>query len=212
MEKVTVIGVAGGTGSGKTTFAKRLLEMLDEQDAAIISHDYYYKNHPDLTFEQRALLNYDHPNAFDTQRLIDDIKKLKAGESVLVPRYSFEQHERLPECVLQTPKKIIIVEGILIFENKELRDLMDMKLFVDADSDIRFIRRLLRDVKKRGRDLDSVVNQYIQTVKPMHEAFVEPCKKFADIALLEGGKNPVALKVVVDSINAILKENNEDNI
>lgn len=210
MEKVTIIGVAGGTGSGKTTFAKRLLKMLDEHDAAIISHDYYYKDHSDLTFEERALLNYDHPNAFETQRLIEDLKKLKEGESVYIPRYSFEEHKRLPEYVLQEPKKIIIVEGILIFENKELRDLMDMKLFVDADSDIRFIRRLLRDVKKRGRDLNSVVNQYTQTVKPMHDAFVEPSKKFADIALLEGGKNEVALKVVVDSIKAILKENSSN--
>lgn len=210
MEKVTIIGVAGGTGSGKTTFAKRLLKMLDEHDAAIISHDYYYKDHSDLTFEERALLNYDHPNAFETQRLIEDLIKLKAGENVYIPRYSFEEHKRLPEYVLQEPKKIIIVEGILIFENKDLRDLMDMKLFVDADSDIRFIRRLLRDVKKRGRDLNSVVNQYTQTVKPMHDAFVEPSKKFADIALLEGGKNEVALKVVVDSIKAILKENSSN--
>lgn len=207
MEKVTIIGVAGGTGSGKTTFAKRLLRMLDEQDAAIISHDYYYKDHPDLTLEERALLNYDHPNAFETQKLIDDLKKLKSGESVYVPRYSFEEHKRLEDSVLLEPKKIIIVEGILIFENKELRDLMDMKLFVDADSDIRFIRRLLRDVKERGRDLDSVVEQYTHTVKPMHDTFVEPSKKFADIALLAGGKNVVALKVVVDSIRTILNEN-----
>ena len=209
MEKVTIIGVAGGTGSGKTTFAKKLIEMLDEKDVAIISHDYYYKDHPELSFEEKTQLNYDHPNSFDTQMLIDHLKKLKAGENVYVPRYNFSLHAREKETVLQEPKKIIIVEGILIFENKELRDLMDMKLFVDTDSDIRFIRRLLRDVKKRGRDLDSVVNQYLTTVKPMHEAFVEPSKKFADIALLEGGKNPVALNLVVNAVKAILNENTE---
>lgn len=208
MDKVTIIGVAGGTGSGKTTFAKKLLEMLDEKDATIISHDYYYKNHPDLSFEERTLLNYDHPNAFDTDVLISHLKSLKNGESVYIPRYNFERHEREPEAVLQAPKKIIIVEGILIFENKELRELMDIKFFVDAPSDIRFIRRLLRDVKKRGRDLDSVVNQYLSTVKPMHDAFIEPSKKFADMALLEGGKNQVALNLVVNAVRAILDDNN----
>lgn len=210
MEKVTIIGISGGTGSGKTTFAKKLIEMLDEKDVAIISHDYYYKDHPELSFEEKTKLNYDHPNSFDTQMLINHLNRLKQGESVYIPRYNFTLHAREKETVLQEPKKIIIIEGILIFENKELRDLMDMKLFVDTAPDIRFIRRLLRDVKKRGRDLDSVVDQYLTTVKPMHDTFIEPFKKYADIALLEGGKNPVALKLVVDAVKAILNENTQN--
>lgn len=170
----------------------------------MISHDYYYKAHPELPFEERAKLNYDHPDSIETALLIEHLKELKKGNKINRPEYSFVEHQREKNTVEVVPKKVIIVDGILIFENKELRDMMDIKIFVDTDADIRFIRRLLRDVKERGRSLDSVVTQYCTTVKPMHEQFVEPSKKYADIIVPEGGYNIVALNMIIERIRSII--------
>jgi len=198
-----VIGIAGGSGSGKTTLAKNI-EKEFENDILVLSHDFYYKRHDDLSFEERQKLNYDHPNAFDTDMLIEHIKLLKQGQDIEHPVYSFINHNREDYTVKVSPKKIILVEGILIFENKELADLMDIKIFVDTDSDIRFIRRLLRDVEKRGRTIDSVISQYCATVKPMHEQFVEYSKKNADIIVPRGGKNIIALNMIKQHIKTML--------
>ncbi len=206
-----VIGVAGGTGSGKTTLATKLKAAIAD-DAIILSHDFYYHANADIPFEQRVLLNYDHPNAFDTSLLIEDIKKLKNGQAINHPQYSFVTHTRTSEKVHVQPTRVIIVEGILIFDNKELLDLMDIKVFVDTDADIRLIRRLTRDVKERGRSLDSVILQYMNTVKPMHEQFVEPSKKNADIIIPEGGENLVALHMLIDRINALINHTTENEI
>lgn len=205
MGNVIVIGVAGGTGSGKTTLVNRLQEEFDNE-VATISHDYYYKSNDSLPLEERKKLNYDHPNAFDTELMVSHIKSLKNGESIERPVYSFVEHTRLNENIKVKPAKVIIVEGILIFENKELLNLMDIKIFVDTDADVRLIRRLLRDVKDRGRDLDSVISQYLITVKPMHEEFVEPSKRNADIIIPEGGFNSVALSMVIDKIKTFLSQ------
>ena len=174
--KVTVIGVAGGSGSGKSTLVKRLQEAFVHDDVATLCHDYYYKAHAELTYEERAKLNYDHPQAFDTDMLVDHIKALKNNVPIAHPVYSFVDHNRTDETVTVKPSKVIIIDGILIFENKELRDLMDIKVFVDTDADIRLARRILRDVCNRGRSMQSVIDQYIGTVKPMHDEFVEPSK------------------------------------
>ncbi|HHW67243.1 MAG: uridine kinase [Epulopiscium sp.] len=203
MGNVIVIGVAGGTGSGKTTLVNRLKEEFNNE-VVTISHDHYYKSNDHLPLEERKKLNYDHPNAFDTALMVSHIKRLKNGESIDRPSYSFVEHTRTKETVHITPAKVIIVEGILIFENKELLSLMDIKIFVDTDADVRLIRRLLRDVKERGRDLDSVINQYLTTVKPMHEEFVEPSKKNADVIIPEGGFNSVALSMIIDKIKTFL--------
>ena len=175
--KVTVIGVAGGTGSGKSTLVKRLQEAFQGDDVVTLCHDYYYKAHPELTYEERTKLNYDHPQAFDTQMLVEDIKALKENVPIEHPVYSFVDHNRMPETVNVKPSKVIIVDGILIFENKELRDLMDIKVFVDTDADIRLARRILRDVCDRGRTMQSVISQYTSTVKPMHEEFRRAVEK-----------------------------------
>ena len=175
-----VLGIAGGTGSGKTTLTKRLKERFGDQ-ISVISHDNYYKRQDELTYEQRCLTNYDHPNAFETELMVEHIKALKAGETVL-----------------------ILVEGILIFASPELCDLMDIKVFVDTDADVRILRRIVRDVKKRGRTLDSVVTQYLTTVKPMHEQFVEPSKRRADLIIPEGGKNPVAVEMLIHRLESHL--------
>lgn len=200
-----VIGVAGGTGSGKTTLATKIKQEIAD-DAVILSHDFYYRANADIPFEERKKLNYDHPNAFETELLIKDIKKLKMGLAIDHPQYSFVTHTRSKQTVHIEPTSVIIVEGILIFENKQLLDLMDIKVFVDADADIRLIRRIMRDVKDRGRSLDSVIEQYISTVKPMHEQFVEPSKKYADIIIPQGGKNLVAQHMLVDRINALIQK------
>ena len=198
-----IIGIAGGTGSGKSTLANNIKKEF-ENNISMLSHDYYYKSNENLSFEERANLNYDHPDAFETDLLIEHVQKLKNGEKIKRPSYSFIEHLRKQETYDVIPKKVIIVEGILIFENKILRDMMDIKIFVDADSDIRFIRRLLRDVEERGRTVSSVVEQYCNTVKPMHEQFVEPSKKYADIIVLEGGHNKVALNMIVEKIRSII--------
>ena len=206
-----VIGVAGGTGSGKTTLATKLKNAVRD-DAIILSHDFYYRDNATISYEERTKLNYDHPNAFDTDLLIEDIKKLKNGQAIDHPQYSFVTHTRTGETVHVEPTAVIIVEGILIFENKELLNLMDIKVFVDTDADIRLIRRLTRDVKERGRSLDSVISQYMNTVKPMHEQFVEPSKKYADIIIPEGGENLVALHMLIDRINALINHTTQNEI
>ena len=200
---VIVIGIAGGTGCGKSTMINRIKEEFSEQ-ISIISHDFYYKQHNDIPFEERKLLNYDHPDAFDTDLMVEHIRALAAGEAVERPVYDFTIHNRIDETVTVRPAKVIIVEGILIFECKELRDLFDIKVFIDTDADVRIIRRIIRDVNERGRTLSSVVNQYLTTVKPMHEQFVEPSKKFADIIIPEGGHNTVALEMLNQRIRALL--------
>ncbi|MBE6207324.1 MAG: uridine kinase [Rikenellaceae bacterium] len=204
--KVTVIGVAGGTGSGKSTLVKRLQEAFAGDDVVTLCHDYYYKAHPELTYEERTKLNYDHPAAFDTDMLVDHIQALKANVAIEHPVYSFVDHNRTDEKVAVKPSKVIIVDGILIFENRELRELMDIKVFVDTDADIRLARRILRDVRDRGRSMESVIDQYTTTVKPMHEEFVEPSKKHADVIIPEGGFNSVAVAMLIENIRSIIKE------
>lgn len=202
--KTIVIGIAGGSGSGKTTLAHKLKDALGD-DIVLLCHDFYYKAHDDMPFEERQKLNFDHPDAFDTDLLIEDIRALKRGESILHPIYSFTEHTRLPQRVRVDPARVVIVEGILIFENQQLRDEMDIKVFVDTDADIRLIRRLLRDVKERGRTLDSVVSQYMNTVKPMHEQFVEPSKRNASIIVPEGGCNRVAMQMLLSQVRSHLR-------
>ncbi|MCC8036210.1 MAG: uridine kinase [Rikenellaceae bacterium] len=202
---VTVIGVAGGTGSGKSTLVKRLQEAFKGDDVVTLSHDFYYKNYPDLTFEERTKLNYDHPQSFDTDMMVAHVKMLKSGVPVDRPVYSFVEHARMEQTVTVLPSKVLIVEGILIFDHRELRELMDMKVFVDTDADLRLSRRLLRDVVERGRTMESVVNQYIQTVKPMHEEFVEPSKKYADVIIPEGGFNSVAVSMLIENIKSVIR-------
>lgn len=205
MKNVIVIGVSGGSASGKTTVANRIKEEFKD-NVELLSHDYYYLPHDELPLEERAKINYDHPNAFDTERLINDIKKLKDNIAIERPVYSYKQHTRLPETVGVNPAKVIIVEGFLIFENTELRNLMDIKVYVDTDADERLIRRIIRDVNERGRSLESVITQYTNTVKPMHELFVEPYKKYADIIIPKGGKNDIAIDMLIHRIKAILTE------
>lgn len=204
MENVPIIiGIAGGTASGKSTFARNI-DLKYKDKLTILSHDYYYKNRPDLTFDERTKINYDHPNAFDTDLMIEHLKQLKMGQSIEHPVYSYTTHLRENYTETSNPSKVIIVEGILIFENKELRDLMDIKIFIDADSDTRLSRRIVRDVEERGRSLSNILEQYFTTVKPMHEQFVEPSKKFADIIVPQGGENIVALNMVFEQINSFL--------
>uniref|UniRef100_UPI0040562A42 uridine kinase n=1 Tax=Alistipes sp. TaxID=1872444 RepID=UPI0040562A42 len=202
---VTVIGVAGGTGSGKSTLVKRLQEAFCEEDVATLCHDYYYKAHPELTYEERTKLNYDHPQAFDTEMMVEHIRTLKNLVPIERPVYSFVEHNRTEETVLVKPSKVIIVDGILIFENKALRELMDIKVFVDTDADIRLARRILRDVCDRGRTMQSVISQYTTTVKPMHEEFVEPSKRYADVIIPEGGFNSVAVSMLIQNIRSLIE-------
>lgn len=203
---VTVIGVAGGTGSGKSTLVKRLQEAFAGDDVAMLCHDFYYKAHPELTYEERTKLNYDHPQAFDTQMLVEHIRTLKENVPIAHPVYSFVEHDRMAETVTVKPSRVIIVDGILIFENRELRDLMDIKVFVDTDADVRLARRILRDVCERGRTMQSVITQYLTTVKPMHEEFVEPSKKYADVIIPEGGFNSVAVAMLIQNIRSLIDQ------
>ena len=204
MSNVMVIGIAGGTGSGKTTITRKLLQRFGS-DVSVIYHDNYYKAHHDLSYEERAKLNYDHPNAFDTDLLIQAVKDLKQGKSVECPVYDYTVHDRSDKTVTVTPSRVIIVEGILIFQSRELCEQMDIKIFVDTDADVRILRRITRDVRDRGRSLDSIISQYLTTVKPMHEQFVEPSKRNADIIIPEGGKNHVALEMVIQRVRAHLE-------
>ena len=204
MENILVIGIAGGSGSGKTTLLKNIIATFGPA-ITVISHDNYYKRHDEMTYEERCKLNYDEPAALETDLMVQQLEQLRRGEEILCPVYDFTVHNRSDETLLIKPEKVIIVEGILIFENKALRDLMDIKIFVDADADIRICRRIKRDVNKRGRSLESVILQYQETVKPMHEKYVEPSKKYADIVVPQGGKNLVALTMIQGYISRYLE-------
>ncbi len=197
--KILVIGIAGGTGSGKTTLMKRLVERFGNA-VTVLSHDNYYKCRDELAFEERCKLNYDEPDAMDTSLMVYHLEQLRRGEAIDCPVYDFTVHNRSKETIRIEPQQVIIVEGILIFENEPLRNLMDVRIFVDADADIRLCRRIKRDVTKRGRTLESVLEQYKATVKPMHEKYVEPSKRYADIVVPEGGKNAVALDMIMAHI------------
>ncbi|MBE5997112.1 MAG: uridine kinase [Lachnospiraceae bacterium] len=200
---ILVVGIAGGTGSGKTTITKAIQRHF-QNNVTVISHDNYYKAHHDLSYEERCSLNFDHPDAFDTDLLVEHLAALRRGETIECPVYDFTVHDRSENTLTIHPTRIIVVEGILIFSEPALRELMDIRIFVDADADVRIIRRIIRDVRDRARSLDSVVHQYLTTVKPMHEAFVEPSKRYADIIIPEGGKNPVALEMVIGRLSAHL--------
>ena len=204
MDKILVIGIAGGSGSGKTTLLKNIIQTFGPA-ITVISHDNYYKRHDEMTYEERCKLNYDEPAALETDLMVRQLEQLKNGQEILCPVYDFTVHNRSDETMLIKPERVIIVEGILIFENKELRDLMDIKIFVDTDADIRICRRIKRDVNKRGRSRESVILQYQETVKPMHEKYVEPSKKYADIVVPEGGKNLVALAMIQGYISRYLE-------
>ncbi len=205
MDTPIVIGIAGGTASGKSTMVKKIKDMIGEH-VVTLTHDSYYKSYADKTFEERVGMNYDHPSAFETDMLVEHIKMLKDNKTISYPVYDYVNYTRSDEIVKVEPKKVIIIDGILIFENKELRELCDMKIFVDTDADVRIIRRILRDVKDRGRSLDSVVNQYLETVKVMHDEFVEPSKRYADIIVPAGGYNHVAISMISDRIRVLLQD------
>lgn len=196
---VLVIGIAGGTGSGKTTLMKNIMEKFGDV-VTVLSHDNYYRRNDHLTYEQRCLINYDEPAALETDLMARQLIALRQGQAIDCPVYDFAAHNRSDETVRIEPRQVIIVEGILIFENEELRNLMDIRIFVDTDADIRICRRIKRDVNKRGRTLESVITQYQTTVKPMHEKYVEPSKKYAHIVVPEGGKNWVALDMIMEYI------------
>ncbi len=199
MAEILTVGIAGGSGSGKTTLTKRLKERFGDL-VTVIKHDDYYLAHDELDAEQRASLNYDHPDAFETSLLIQQLSELKQGRQVVAPVYDFTVHNRSNETQIITPSAVMVLEGILIFSDPALCDLLDIKIFVDTDADVRLARRIIRDVKKRARTVDSVIEQYFATVKPMHERFVEPSKRNADIIIPEGGKNPVAVDMVCGRI------------
>ncbi|MEG1773382.1 MAG: uridine kinase [Oscillospiraceae bacterium] len=203
-----IIGIAGGTGSGKTTLTLRLKERFGD-DVSIVYHDNYYKSNDHLSYEQRCKLNYDHPDAYETDLMIAQIEQLRRGQAVECPVYDYTRHTRSREVTLIQPAKVILIEGILIFQNPLLRDLMDIKIFVDTDADVRILRRILRDVQERGRSLQSVVDQYLTTVKPMHEQFVEPSKRGADIVVLEGGHNLVALDMIIQRVQCHVQSGSE---
>lgn len=203
-----LIGIAGGTGSGKSTFTNRIKKQFGD-DVTVIYHDNYYRRRDDIPFEERKKINYDHPDALETDMLIRHIKQLKAGKSVVCPVYDFSVHNRSDKTVVIKPSKVILVEGILVLQNPELCDLLDIKIFVEADADERVLRRVLRDVEERGRDLRGIIDQYLTTVKPMHYRFVEPSKAKADI-VINSGLNDVAYDIVSTKIQAYLEERNDD--
>ena len=203
MDDIMVIGIAGGSGSGKTTITEQIVEQLGA-DVTVITHDNYYRAHHEMTYEERSLLNYDHPDSYETELLTEHLAALRRGETVEIPTYDFSIHDRTDQTITVRPSSVIIVEGILLFFHPELRELMDIKVYVDCDADVRILRRIMRDVQERGRTLESVINQYLATVKPMHEAFVEPSKRFADIILPTSERNPVALDMLVNRIQAHL--------
>lgn len=203
--KTLLIGISGGTGSGKSTVTKKLVELIKEENVAVIEEDSYYKDQSNISFEERVKTNYDHPFAFDNKLLIEHLKDLKSGKSIEKPLYDFELHNRKNETLLVEAKEVVILEGILILSEEEIRDLLDIKVFVDTDSDVRIIRRILRDIKERGRSLDSVIYQYMKTVRPAHLQFIEPSKKYADIIIPEGGYNDVAIDLIYQKIKSIIE-------
>ena len=207
-----LIGIAGGTGSGKTTLADKVVDSFGRDEVSILRHDNYYKRHDEMNYEDRSKLNYDHPDAFDTELLCEHIKELKKGKAIQMPFYDYTIHNRSDKTILVEPAPVIVLEGILIFAEPSLCELMDIRVFVDTDADvrilrrIRLIRRLQRDVLERARSLESVINQYMNTVKPMHEQFVEPSKRRADIIIPEGGENAVALEMLIQRVRKHLEE------
>ena len=205
MDKILVIGIAGGTGSGKTTLMKRIVEQFGDV-VTVLSHDNYYRRLDHLALEERRKVNYDEPQALETELMSQHLELLRQGQAIDCPVYDFAQHNRSNETTHIVPRQVIIVEGILIFENEDLRNLMDIRIFVDTDADIRLCRRIKRDVTKRGRSMESVLEQYQATVKPMHEKYVEPSKKYAHIVVPEGGKNVVALDMIMGRIRRHLEE------
>ncbi|MBM7561574.1 uridine kinase [Fusibacter tunisiensis] len=204
MVKPIVIGVSGGTGSGKSTVAQAIFKSLPDENILILEQDAYYKDQSHLSFEERIKTNYDHPLAFDTDLLIEHIKQLCDLQPIQKPIYNFSNHNREAEAILVHPREIIIIEGIMILEDERLRDLMDIKIFVDTDADVRIIRRITRDINERGRTLESVIDQYLTTVKPAHEQFIEPMKKYADIIIPEGGYNKVAIDLMTTKVMSII--------
>ena len=198
-----VIGVAGGSGSGKTTVVRRIVDSLGPEHVTLLDHDRYYRDRNDLRLEERAALNYDHPDALETDLMVQHVRALKAGKAVDVPQYDFTRHARLSETETFQPRRALIVEGILVFTDPALRALMDIKVFVDTDSDTRFIRRLQRDVAQRGRTMESVIDQYQGTVKPMHLEFVEPSKRYADVIIPLGGHNTVAVDLLLTMLRSV---------
>ncbi len=204
MNDIMIIGIAGGTGSGKTTITKKLMNQFGD-DVSVIYHDNFYKAHHDMPYEERCRLNYDHPSAFDTDLLIEALKELRRGNSVTCPVYDYSIHDRTDKIITVHPAPVVVVEGILIFENPQLCEQMDVKIFVDTDADVRILRRIVRDVRDRGRSLESVINQYLTTVKPMHEEFVEPSKRRADIIVPEGGHNRVAMDMLMHRVRSHLE-------
>lgn len=207
MTRSIVFGVAGGTASGKTTAADEILRNVGAQNISFLPHDAYYRHNPHLSFEQRTQVNYDHPDSLETELLVTHVQQLLQGKTIERPVYDFVTHLRSAETVVVKPQPIILVEGILIFAERALRKLMDIKLFVDTDADVRFIRRMSRDVNERGRSLESVIDQYLTTVRPMHLEFVEPSKRHADVIIPEGGLNKVAIDMVVSRLIALLHKN-----
>ena len=204
-DKVFIIGIAGGTASGKTTIVRVIKEYFGD-DIVVLNHDSYYKAHNDLSYEDRSRLNYDHPSSFDTDLMIEDVKKLKNNIPIDMPVYDYTIHNRSDSTVHVTPKKVIILEGILILENKELRDLMDVKVFVETDADERLMRRIRRDMQERARSIESILQQYSETVKPMHEQFVEPSKKYADIIIPRGGENTTGIGILQEHLRHLMNE------
>ncbi|MFO7636192.1 MAG: uridine kinase [Clostridia bacterium] len=203
MKNVVVMGIAGGTGSGKTTLALGVKNALGDK-AVLLSHDFYYLKNQHMSYEERCMQNYDHPTSLETDLLIRHIEELKKGNAIQRPVYSFITHTRLDETVEVLPTRVVLIEGVLLLENSCLRELMDIKVFVDTDPDVRLIRRILRDVKERGRSLDSVLEQYTNTVKPMHDTFCEPSKKHADFIIPEGGYNQVVLHMIIERLKTFL--------
>ena len=201
--KTFVIGVAGGSGSGKTTVVRRIVESIGDDQVTVLEHDRYYRDRNDLRLEERAALNYDHPDSLETDLLVKHVEALRAGETVNVPVYDFARHARQPDTRAISPRRAIIVEGILIYTDAALRRLMDVKVFVDTDDDTRFIRRLQRDISDRGRTVQSVIEQYLGTVKPMHLEFVEPSKRYADIIIPQGGHNAMAIDMLLTLIRGL---------
>ncbi|MGX7076238.1 MULTISPECIES: uridine kinase [Globicatella] len=200
-----VIGVAGASGSGKSSVSKRILEIFSEMSILVLQQDFYYKDQTHLPFEERLKTNYDHPLAFDNDLFIEHLEKLMKGETIDKPVYDFANHTRSTETIHQEPRDVIIVEGILILDDKRVRDLLDIKIYVDTDSDICLARRILRDINERGRTVDSVINQYVEVVKPMFHQFVEPTKRYADIIIPEGGYNQVAIDLLATKVRSILE-------
>jgi uridine kinase len=201
-----IVGIAGGTGSGKTTVAKSILDRLGSESVALISQDAYYKDHSSMPFEERVKLNYDHPDSFDNDLLIQHLQQLRSGQSIQLPIYDFSLHARLKETVTVDYKPVVVLEGIHVLVDATLRAQLDIKVFVDTDPDVRVLRRIMRDIEERGRTVESVYHQYLNTVKPMHDAFIEPSKRYADLIIPEGGENEIAISLLTTRISQFLTE------